>query len=98
MNNEGINATLYQSADGDADVDVSIEPTKEELDALAAVQNTIESLKVDPAEKIALSTAIENLLELLKQREQKIFDTAAELAFEACKRMIESTESDDADL
>ena len=98
MNNAGINATLYQSADGDADVDVSIEPTQEELDALAAVQNAIESLKIDPAEKIALSKAVENLLELIKQREQKIFDTAAELAFEACKRMIESAESDDADL
>ena len=98
MNNEGINATLYQSADGDADVDVSIEPTKEELDALATLQNAIKRLQVDPAEKIALSKAVENLLELLKQREQKIFDTAAELAFEACKRMIESAENDDADL
>ena len=98
MNNEGINATLYQSADGDADVDVSIEPTKDELDALATLQNAIDSLQVDQAEKIALSKAVENLLELLKKREQKIFDTAAELAFEACRRMIESAENDDADL
>ena len=90
MNNEGINATLLQSVFGDADIDASITPTQEELDALAAVQHTIDGLDIPTQDKNNLAESITRLLELLRQREQRIFDAGSELAFQVCKRMIET--------
>ena len=52
-------------------------------------RNNIDNLSVPPAEKEALARSIESLLELLKQREQRIFDAASGMAFEACRQMLD---------
>ena len=90
----GIESTLFQ-AFGQVDCDAGITPSQQELDALAAIEAAIQALDVSDKEKTNLSNRITALLELLKQREQKIFDTGVTLAIEACKRMHEGWKDDE---
>ena len=95
MEIEGINATLFQDAFGDADADVTIEPTKAELDALASIEAAIAALDVDSKTKSLLSDRITALLELMKLREQRIFDAGVTLAAESFKNMMEQLDLED---